>query len=1343
MSGSCDYCGKHVGDLHRHYRRIHGEASSYNQRRPFLSAETPVPSTLQSCPICGLFISERDFADHSAFVHPEETISSQLTPIDKHRDGRTTLPPLFEAQARGAASGTILGGSGGNADEDNSGGEDSDPMDGGEISSFDGDDEDNSGGEGGDPMGQDETTATDEHLTTDWFPGRDDSGALRKSKTHKFLGWVAVYPGAWCTGQEPDPAKIASWHWWRIVKFNCKMGRFTLYNTDLYEDYETAVELNGTGKVIRNVPSKIVPVTPSDGFRISVIRVTVAELSKSAIMLSPQDAVANSGDPKICSVCKLVIVDPQSAKQCDSAFPFDRDEPVLRCRRGYAHPACAYSPDLWGGLVRPEEFEWFGSRFCPEKKNLKSTYDKKNPHKGLWLCLGCRSSEVPSDEDLYGYHIELQSVSEDAPHPASQLPSVFYADDDGLPIDGTGLSLTSARAERLSAGISIHGRPKVQSMAVLEQFRRREHMGKKKFGRMLRAFHEASEVSDGNMNMDFLPRVQETVQKIGSFALASVEDLAIKEHSVDVTGLRQRDEYSKTVVRSGTVVVQELLSSADPTGLVAGEATYSYRNPYYVDSSGRNLCGPEAWHCRLWSELELTVPEDGAMICVSPWADKTFDGNDSIYSAAITVDNVPRGNEKAYCTMGSCANPKTRKAKGGRGEEFDEEQKVWRLQVSSHSMAMFLIEFEKGARDGVWHLVPSRDGGLVRKKFYYRFWSLLGDLEEQRALVARRAGHCIRCSFTVPRFVGQAPRTVSMDGFNRMCGGSLVVRSMESERRTRRMLSLMRNALKNMKTTSENAAKEAGVRALAVIPHANRLPNFIRHETGGYSAMARPDTLHFWYLGVLPKFFDMLMALFARTFLKSSLRKSHQDLRQLISERLAQVPPFAGLVLPGGLWEEDTNGIAGPGADGNESLFLVLFCVIAGCPILLPDRSHRRLIIGLYRNLYELHVRAIRGGQEWWADADLVELQDTLIRSIVVALDELQVILLAPVPSTHVGSVVKVNSDGGNLPGNGMAIPKLHELDAVVPHLKDVGRLSLSSTKPFEKGNVASKHASRSVLMRNKRSKMKGVLERLGVNEKQAAEDTARDAETTGPSPPPRALADVLLNSKASASGSSLVGSKKGNLLAVLDKVAILLQEVRSVAPLAVEATVGSLNALVVAALQSSGGLEPAAFGTRLKFGSKKDGACEVSTGHFVESAGGVVGQVLCCASLPGSYDIVITWVFQVVSRQAESGMRELKRATNGPGAVFILPAIDVLRRLHLVPRFAGLDSNVRWSPSADTVYVDNPFACHLEPIRGVQKIGPKPFRRCPRYPACSRLIEEPKPQELAKCPVCSLLFKW
>ena len=159
-----------------------------------------------------------------------------------------------------------------------------------------------------------------------------------------------------------------------------------------------------------------------------------------------------------------------------------------------------------------------------------------------------------------------------------------------------------------------------------------------------------------------------------------------------------------------------------------------------------------------------------------------------------------------------------------------------------------------------------------------------------------------------------------------------------------------------------------------------------------------------------------------------------------------------------------------------------------------------------------------------------------------------------------------------------------------------------------------------------------------------------------------------------------------------------------------------------------------------MKFGSKKMGACEVSTGQFVESESCLVGQVLCCASLPNSSTIIITWRFQFCSQQAESSMRVFKRTAHGPGALSILQAPDVKRRLHLVPSFAGLDSNVRWSPSLDTPYVENPFACHLEPIRGMQKTGPKPYRRCP---GCSKLVEEPKLRELSTCLACSLVFKW
>jgi len=77
-----------------------------------------------------------------------------------------------------------------------------------------------------------------------------------------------------------------------------------------------ARELHGPGKVVRGYPSKDTPMTPSVGFRVTLVNGALGNLSAFGIYMSPQDVLTDDGDFSECAVCGGKI-EAGDEKRCD------------------------------------------------------------------------------------------------------------------------------------------------------------------------------------------------------------------------------------------------------------------------------------------------------------------------------------------------------------------------------------------------------------------------------------------------------------------------------------------------------------------------------------------------------------------------------------------------------------------------------------------------------------------------------------------------------------------------------------------------------------------------------------------------------------------------------------------------------------------------------------------------------------------------------------------------------------------------------------------------------------------------------------------------------------------
>jgi len=792
----------------------------------------------------------------------------------------------------------------------------------------------------------------------DWAK-RDDGTMLGRQRAHGWLGLVAYFPMRFDTNSVVDEQSAKSWYRVRVMRVNSKHNTVTVYLYDHYQDYETAQELEMTGKVVKGKPSRSVPLSKSAGFRLAVVKVDISNFERKAIFLSPRDVVDNDEDMFVCQVCAGDI-NPGDQKRCDGFYPLAKDDPIFRCRGGAVHTGCA-SKVTARSLNLP-------ASLVVKPQSLKSSFDKGKNKTDLWLCKRCRgfSSSTPTHEQLFGFNIVYPSPvsSSLTVNPRSTVTWV----DSGEALDGTAFDIGGARATRQSEGHVRFGSSSMAACAELEILRRNENFGMAQFTRVIQSFHRAVAAISVRSLEGQLPHTAEAVASRGGYLLPSQSDTPATEINVSVTELLQTQKFASLSVRDPPqAAVQEILldKNFDAEDYCIVGVDSAMPNPCYVNKEGEKIYGPDVHHCDDYRALEETVPSGSPILMLTFWSDKTGAGKHVIHNVKVRLDNLRQSKRLTpHATRTIAAFPmfKVRKPRGGRAEGMSEDQRIAKLAAISWSIAKIMASFEAGAKNGVLHQFRKKDGSTVVRLAHYRLMAYYGDLVEGFDLNAVSAGSCPRCLFKVPRMKcgdndddaesseddgdegdeGQVSRRhADFSQFKtNLCGDS---RTVEGGNSVRRSYFVARNVLHGMKTQAEVMVRKLGTRP-RVENQVCRLVHFVRHELGGFGAMFRIDVLHFFFLGLVTKLLSMVLALIERTFEKSSTLRTFEDIRQLISERFQRMIPFPGLaVFDEGFWATEF-GTKGPGADGYEAYFLQFYVAIGGCSILIPDLGHRQLV---------------------------------------------------------------------------------------------------------------------------------------------------------------------------------------------------------------------------------------------------------------------------------------------------------------------------------------------------------------------------------------------------------------
>ena len=194
--------------------------------------------------------------------------------------------------------------------------------------------------------------------------------------------------------------------------------------------------------------------------------------------------------------------------------------------------------------------------------------------------------------------------------------------------------------------------------------------------------------------------------------------------------------------------------------------------------------------------------------------------------------------------------------------------------------------------------------------------------------------------------------------------------------------------------------------------------------------MFGPDVLHSLALGWAPKMNNILDG-FSHKFMRATGDiKNIADARDRVDRRLVLMPTFVGLLrFNSGWWESDNlNGTSGA---ENLSLLWQLPFVFVQDSLLIPDPVKRKRILALHWSV-ALLARELKTPQ-WYRECDLDDLRMRLHKMA----DEFRWVMLL--------------LDHDYIPGDGMNIPKFHDLMSAALHIIMFGCLMNGDTGVFER----------------------------------------------------------------------------------------------------------------------------------------------------------------------------------------------------------------------------------------------------------------------------------------------------
>lgn len=779
------------------------------------------------------------------------------------------------------------------------------------------------------------------------------------------------------------------------------------------------------------------------------------------------DVSSNMGPPFTCEECSQVC---DRVRACDGTYPTNvglsfPDGALGRqhaCHRGVLCAPCSRKPIA----QRRKQWEF---------------------HKDYFLCTACCIPPA-SHNAVWGHSVLEPSflIPHGTMHPGSPpSPSCALALQPADAYDARNES-KAAKVREGAIKYASHG----GEMAILAsaQFHRTvsaSFMPKAQQEEVLAVIHDLHDkgllVSSARSEHPvlLLPKDVETMHARARCGILSEDDVEVNKGTFSLHDLGQQQESVDFFYGDCETAIQSMLldKNMNPRQLYLRPNNCALD---YVNIQGEPLYGPELYQSHRFKELEATAPFGATVLVLVVHSDGTSGLKGSRYPFQIQIGNYGYATRALNCGSNIHGYGSTVNVHRNRGNDvavnLTDAQRIVKRKVYASTPAHMFADLDELAKTGRTFYVRQEDGSLKRLALHIRIILWVADFEEKMKLLAITSNACPRCLH-----LQEGLRKEALEGrtgkearpYLRLDSGC----ALNVPRTAHFTFVHQASVLQKRRLAGVKAAKSmlpgSGVCA-EVESSILRLSTILPDKVGGAFEAFAPDLLHSLHLGLVKKFITMVDALIIMMHVKTKDFKSTEDARDRLDRRLSKVPPYPGaLTFKFGWWEASNIN----GASGAElwNLLWQLVFVYTDDELLIADDELRKRVIAL-------HCTLINFGRE-------ITTPQTYTAEQLEQLDGTWVLL-----TSEFWWMMDVL--GNNCPGNGMDIPKLHDLSTPGSSIWRWGTLVNASSSPFEK-NMKYVKACDYGIGRSRRNDGTETLFRKTVSNQRNAAEVASDVSET------------------------------------------------------------------------------------------------------------------------------------------------------------------------------------------------------------------------------------------------------
>mmetsp|Transcript_34701 Transcript_34701/g.40907 ORF Transcript_34701/g.40907 Transcript_34701/m.40907 type:complete len:1195 (+) Transcript_34701:115-3699(+) len=766
---------------------------------------------------------------------------------------------------------------------------------------------------------------------------------------------------------------------------------------------------------------------------LKLFEIEITLLRAYGSQLGKLDVLRNRGDLSICDKCKQRITDGY-VRSCDGCFPYMvglyyPDGAYGRqfgCRRGGLCRKCSNSHDAYEKSEK--------KRFANKKTTPKIRSDLKKL--AYWFCSKCVVGPR-STEDVYGSSFFV-------PAPGRILP------DDVLPLS---TPVTTWRKDRWTTvkhpdyWLEMIKKEMAKEYAMQRGKSADEvklcHSNAKEMNDVFTKHHLPNEAKDDILKVinrqhayTTLPNCVETLHNRASQSTFTEKQLPVLKVRFDV---QDNSQIAKTITLIHTQIlfaIQMILDDEriDPSSFVFTPID----NPTkYTTVDGKRVFGPEQFQASKFKKHFANVPQKNRHawgLLANIWTDKTFGKGVVMHPVEVSIANqLLWYRMKLFSSIIVAFSPIISRRPDERQSESEKHAKQ---TLIASFLAHILSHLNDTANELVYFRVRSRDenGCIVtsRKPMVVRIGLINGDIEEKLDLTATSHTGCYKCFD-----VNSASYHGKDHAFATPCGQTYPRHFPAVYKAQLDTLNAYRF---QFKSTGDEIRRQTGIRPF-VETSMNRLDNILLPE--GISGHVATDILHVVGHGIAKKLTEMLDKLFGLHFkVIEGLLVNVDDMRALVDMYLSLIPNHSDYAeFNDGYWNREGKGISASNME--DLLFLLLFSYV-GSDILIKDKKIRIRMINMHYNLIKLIVTC---KTSQWITNNEVDAANKLTTDITKDL------------IWFTETLEKTD----NSVGNGMLIPKLHELIRIASDMKDFGNLMNASTSSGESHNKFTKEAAEKI----------------------------------------------------------------------------------------------------------------------------------------------------------------------------------------------------------------------------------------------------------------------------------------